>query len=37
MRAYAKFNGFLTVGYFVNGLQVSDVTAVTLLNTVLCP
>ena len=33
MIAYAKFNEFLTVGYFLNGLL--DVT-VTLLNTLLC-
>ena len=35
MMAYAKFNGFLTVAYFLNGLEVLDVT-VTLSNTLLC-
>ena len=31
--AYAKFNGFLNVGYILNGFKVLDGT-VTLLNTV---
>ena len=34
-RANTKFQGFLTVGYFLNGLYVLDVT-VTLSDTLLC-
>ena len=36
MIAYAKFDGFLPMGYFFNGFQVLDVT-LTLSNIVLCP
>ena len=35
MIAYVKFNAFLTVRYFLNGLKVLDVTF-TILNTLLC-